>query len=100
MQQIFHRHTAISGRPTRKLINIFPAIAIIFLKIEEVIFGFGFAFVGGFFGKAEQAPEAIHTTSEDFGIFFRNDIVERDDIVVEVNATPLIVVFVTDLRET
>ena len=81
------------------LINIFPTVEIIFLKPEEVIFGFGFAFVVGFFGKAELAPEAVDTTTEDFGIFFRNDIVERDDIGVEVNATPLIVVFITDLRE-
>lgn len=67
------------------LINIFPAVEIIFLKIEEVIFGFGFAFIVGFFGIAEQAPKAIHTASEDHGIFFRNDIVELDDIGIEVN---------------
>ena len=81
------------------LLLIFPTVGIIFLKPEEVVFGFGFAFVVGFFGKAEQAPEAIQTTSEDFGIFFRNDIVERDDIIVEVNATQLIIVFITDVRE-
>jgi hypothetical protein len=41
------------------LINIFPAITIVFLKPEEVVFGFGFAFVVGFFGKAELAERKL-----------------------------------------
>ena len=81
------------------IVLIFPTITIIFFKPEEVVFGFGLAFVVGFFGIAEQTPKAIHAAAKDHGILFGNDVVESDDIVIEMNITPFVVVFHADLRE-
>lgn len=44
-------------------------------------------------------PEAIDTTAEDSGVFFGDDVGEGDDIGVEVDAAPIIVVLMADGSE-
>ena len=48
---------------------------------------------------AEVAPEGVDAAAEDGGVFFGGDVGEGDDIGVEVDEDPVVVVFMADCTE-
>ncbi len=79
--------------------RLFLSVAVVFFQVEKVVLGGGDAGVTGLIGVAEVAPEGVDAAAEDGGVFFGDDIGESNDIGVEMDATPIIVVFMADGTE-
>lgn len=79
--------------------RLFLSIAVVFFQIEEIVLGGGDAGVTGLLGVAEVVPKAVDASAEDGGVFFRDDVGEGDDIGIEVDETPVVVVFMADGTE-